>query len=214
MTATVTESPAMKKVLNQPDTLVEEMGEGMALAHPDLLRFDRANKTLYRASLNSKKVTLLSGGGSGHEPAHGGYVGPGLLDAAICGDVFASPSTMQVYRALLESGSEAGSLLIIKNYSGDCMNFEAAAEMAEEDDGLTVRRVYVKDDVAVSKENRVGRRGVAGTLFVHKVAGALAEQGKDLETIQKEAQAVADATKSLGFAFSSCTVSSQRKSNL
>jgi dihydroxyacetone kinase len=157
----------MKKILNKVDDLVIEMCEGMVKAHPTQLVFDRKYKILSRATVNKQKVSLISGGGSGHEPSHGGFVGTGMLDAAVCGDVFASPSTIQVYNAILKTQSEGGTLLIVKNYSGDCMNFDAAAEMADEEDGIKVARVYVNDDVAVKDSLcTVGRRGVAGTIFV------------------------------------------------
>ena len=139
----------MKKILNKVDDLVIEMCEGMIKAHPTQLAFSKKYKVISRAEVNKQKVSLISGGGSGHEPAHAGFVGTGMLDAAVCGDVFASPSTIQVYNAILQTQTEKGTLLIIKNYSGDCMNFDAAAEMAEEEDGIKVARVYVNDDVAV-----------------------------------------------------------------
>ena len=197
----------MKKILNKVEDLVVEMCEGMVKAHPDKLAFDRKHKILSRAKVNEQKVSLISGGGSGHEPSHGGFVGTGMLDAAVCGDVFASPSTIQVYNAILKTQSEGGTLLIVKNYSGDCMNFDAAAEMAEEDDDIKVARVYVNDDVAVKDSlYTVGRRGVAGTIFVHKIAGAAAEQGKSLDEVKAVAEKVIANVRSLGFALTSCTV--------
>ena len=197
----------MKKILNKPEDLVVEMCDGMVKAHPRHLVFNRKFKVLSRAQANKQKVSLISGGGSGHEPAHGGFVGTGMLDAAVCGDVFASPSTIQVYNAILQTQSEKGTLLIIKNYSGDCMNFDAAAEMAEEEDGIKVARVYVNDDVAVKDSTyTVGRRGVAGTIFVHKIAGAAAEQGMALNEVKAVAEKVIANVRSLGFALTSCTV--------
>lgn len=197
----------MKKLLNKVENVVVEMCEGMVKAHPEHLAFNVKHKILSRKQPNTKKVSLISGGGSGHEPAHGGFVGKGMLDAAVCGDVFASPSTIQVYNAIVQTRSEAGTLLIIKNYSGDCMNFDAAAEMAEEDDDIQVARVYVNDDVAVKDSlYTVGRRGVAGTIFVHKIAGAAAEQGRDLAGVKAVAEKVIANVRSLGFALTSCTV--------
>ncbi len=197
----------MKKILNKVEDLVIEMCDGMVKAHPTQLAFDRKYKVLSRVQVNKRKVSLISGGGSGHEPAHGGFVGTGMLDAAVCGDVFASPSTIQVYNAILQTQTEKGTLLIVKNYSGDCMNFDAAAEMAEEDDGIKVARVYVNDDVAVKDSTyTVGRRGVAGTVFVHKIAGAAAEQGMDLAEVKAVAEKVIANVRSLGFALNSCTV--------
>ncbi len=197
----------MKKIINTPESLVVEMCEGMVKAHPEHLAFNTRHKILSRKQLNKHKVSLISGGGSGHEPAHGGFVGMGMLDAAVCGDVFASPSTIQVYNAIVQTRSDKGTLLIIKNYSGDCMNFDAAAEMAEEDDEIQVARVYVNDDVAVKDSlYTVGRRGVAGTVFVHKIAGAAAEEGRDLAGVKAVAEKVIANVRSLGFALTSCTV--------
>lgn len=196
----------MKKIINKVEDIVIEMCEGIVKAHPEQLAFSKKYKIIKRKQLNKDKVTLISGGGSGHEPAHAGFVGKGMLDVAVCGDVFASPSTIQVYTAILETQSDKGTLLIIKNYSGDCMNFDAAAEMAEDDD-ITVEKVYVNDDVAVKDSlYTVGRRGVAGTVFVHKLAGAAAEQGMDLKQVKEVAQKVIKNVRSIGFALTSCTV--------
>lgn len=197
----------MKKILNQVEDIVVQMCEGMVLAHPEQLTFDKKYKIVSRKAPNKNKVCLISGGGSGHEPAHAGFVGKGMLDAAVCGDIFASPSTIQVYNAIVKTQSDAGTLLIIKNYSGDCMNFDAAAEMAEEEDDIKVAKVYVNDDIAVKDSlYTIGRRGVAGTLFVHKIAGAAAEQGKSLNEVKAVAEKVVANVRSLGFALTSCTV--------
>lgn len=197
----------MKKIMNKVEDLVIEMCEGMEKANPDKLTFVRKYKILRRKNLNKDKVSLISGGGSGHEPAHAGFVGKGMLDAAVCGDVFASPSTIQVYNSIQETKSSKGTLLIVKNYSGDCMNFDAAAEMAEEDGDYKVERVYVNDDVAVKDSlYTVGRRGVAGTVFVHKIAGAAAEKGMDLAGVKAVAEKVIANVRSMGFALTSCTV--------
>ena len=199
----------MKKIINTPENLVNEMCEGMVAAHPNQLSFNKKYKLLVRKEINSKKVILISGGGSGHEPAHAGFVGEGMLDVAVCGDVFASPSTIQVYNAIIETESDKGTLLIIKNYSGDIMNFEAAAEMAEDDD-IKVEKVYVNDDVAVKDSlYTVGRRGVAGAVYVHKIAGAAAEKGLSLEEVKTIAEKVIANVKSIGFALTSCTVPSK-----
>lgn len=196
----------MKKIINTPENLVVEMCKGIAKAHPEL-EFVEKYKVVKKREINKDKVSLISGGGSGHEPAHAGFVGKGMLDAAVCGDVFASPSTIQVYNAILKTESKKGTLLIIKNYSGDCMNFDGAAEMAKEDDDINVDQVYVNDDIAVKDSlYTVGRRGVAGTVFVHKLAGAAAEMGKDLAEVKAVANKVIDNVRSLGFAFTSCTV--------
>jgi len=197
----------LKKIINKVEDVVIEMCEGIVKAHPNLLVFNKKYKIIKRKELNKQKVTLISGGGSGHEPAHAGFVGKGMLDAAVCGDVFASPSTIQVYNAILETQSEKGTLLIIKNYSGDCMNFDAAAEMAQDDDDIFVEKVYVNDDVAVKNSlYTIGRRGVAGTIFVHKIAGAAAEQGLDLKQVKQIAQKVIDNVRTIGFSLTSCTV--------
>ncbi len=197
----------MKKIVNNVENLVIEMCEGMIKAHPDMLAFNAKYKIIRRKNPNRAKVSLISGGGSGHEPSHGGLVGKGMLDAAVCGDVFASPSTIQVYQSILETKSDKGTLLIVKNYSGDCMNFNSAAEMAEEDDGIKVEKVYVNDDVAVKDSlYTVGRRGVAGTVFVHKCAGAAAEKGLEIGAVKAVAEKVIANVRSMGFAFTSCTV--------
>lgn len=196
----------MKKIINKVEDIVIEMCEGMAKAHPEYLKSSEKYKLIIRKELNKNKVSLISGGGSGHEPAHGGFVGKGMLDAAVCGDVFASPSTIQVYNAITETESDKGTLLIIKNYSGDCMNFDGAAEMAEDDD-IKVEKVYVNDDVAVKDSlYTVGRRGVAGTVLVHKIVGAAAEKGLELPEVKAAAEKAITNVKSIGFAFTSCTV--------
>lgn len=195
----------MKKIINTPETVVPEMCNGIVLANPSLSIIHKY-KVIKRKNINGNKVCLISGGGSGHEPAHAGFVGTGMLDAAVCGDVFASPSQVQVYQAIRAVAGEKGVLLVIKNYSGDLMNFKNAASMAKED-GINVDYVCVNDDIAVNDSlYTVGRRGVAGTIFVHKAAGALAESGASLEEVKAVAQKVIDNTRSIGFAISSCTV--------
>lgn len=195
----------MQKIMNRPETVVMEMCSGIANAHPEL-EFIQKYKIIKKRKIDPNKVSLISGGGSGHEPAHAGYVGKGMLDAAVCGDVFASPSQVQVYQALKATAGSRGTLMIIKNYSGDMMNFRNAAFLAEED-GISVDYVKVEDDIAVQDSlYTVGRRGVAGTVFVHKCAGAAAEKGMDLPEVKRIAQKAADRVRSLGFAFSSCTV--------
>lgn len=195
----------MKKIINKPENVVMEMCNGIAMAHPEL-EFIKKYKVIKRKNIDKNKVSLISGGGSGHEPAHAGFVGKGMLDAAVCGDVFASPSQIQVYQSIKSTASDKGTLLIIKNYSGDMMNFKNAAYLASED-GIKVDYVRVEDDIAVEDSlYTVGRRGVAGTVFVHKIAGAAAELGKSLEDIKSIAQKAADNVRSLGFALTSCTV--------
>lgn len=197
----------MKKIMNTPETIVTEMCEGMVLAFPEIIQFDQENRVIKRKKTNIDKVILISGGGSGHEPAHAGYVGKGMLDAAVCGDVFASPSVMQIYNAVLGLQSKKGVLLIVKNYSGDVMNFNGAASMIEEDLGIHVEKVFIDDDVAVTNSlYTVGRRGVAGTFFVHKIAGALAEEGADLDKVKSIAEEVISQVRTMGFALTSCTL--------
>ena len=195
----------MKKVMNEPEDLVVEMCNGMAMAHPEL-EFMKKYKVMKKKGLNEDKVTLISGGGSGHEPAHAGLVGKGMLDAAVCGDVFASPSQIQVYQAIKATAGKKGALLVIKNYSGDIMNFKNAAHMASED-GIPVEYVKVDDDIAVEDSlYTVGRRGVAGTVLVHKIAGAAAEEGRSLKEVKEVAEKAAENVRSIGFALTSCTV--------
>lgn len=196
----------MKKIINTPESFVYDMCHGLAKAHPDL-EFVEKFKIVKKKEINPAKVSLISGGGSGHEPAHAGFVGKGMLDCAVCGDVFASPSQVQVYNAIKQVSTDKGVLLIVKNYSGDCMNFNNAMNDAIEDDGIKVDAVYVNDDIAVKDSlYTVGRRGVAGTVLVHKCAGAAAEQGKDLPEVKRIANKVIDNVRSFGFAFTSCTV--------
>jgi len=195
----------MKKVMNKAEDMVLEMAKGMVLAHPELELISKY-KIIKKKELNPQKVSLISGGGSGHEPAHAGYIGKGMLDAAVCGDIFASPSQIQVYQAIKATAGEKGTLLIIKNYSGDMMNFKNAAYLCEED-GIEVDYVRVEDDIAVEDSlYTVGRRGVAGTVLVHKIAGAAAEEGRDLQSVKAVAEKAAANVRSLGFALTSCTV--------
>ena len=191
--------------MNTPETFVYDMCHGLAKAHPEL-EFVEKFKIVKKKVINPQKVSLISGGGSGHEPAHAGFVGKGMLDCAVCGDVFASPSQVQIYNAIKECATEKGVLLIIKNYSGDCMNFNGAMNDIIEDEGVKVDAVYVNDDIAVKDSlYTVGRRGVAGTVFVHKCAGAAAEKGQSLEQVKAVANKVIDNVRSFGFAFTSCT---------
>lgn len=195
----------MKKIMNRSETMVPEMCAGIALAYPEL-EFVKRYKIIKKREQNADKVSLISGGGSGHEPAHAGFVGKGMLDAAVCGDIFASPSQIQIYQAIKETAGNAGTLMIIKNYSGDMMNFKNAARLAEED-GISVEYVKVDDDIAVQDSlYTVGRRGVAGTVLVHKIAGAAAEQGYSLKQVKAYAENAVLNTRSIGFAFTSCTV--------
>ncbi|MCU9612702.1 dihydroxyacetone kinase subunit DhaK [Caldibacillus lycopersici] len=197
----------MKKLVNDPNQVVIEMMEGMLEAHPEQLKRIPGTTVLARKDAPVQgKVGLVSGGGSGHEPAHAGYVGKGMLDAAVCGEVFTSPTPDQVYEAIKAVDSGKGVLLIIKNYTGDIMNFEMAAEMAEAE-GIQVAKVVVNDDVAVEDSTyTTGRRGIAGTVLVHKIAGAMADSGASLAEVEAVANKVIANVRSMGMALTPCTI--------
>lgn len=196
----------MKKIINNPDNVVDEMLDGMAASQPEYLTRLKGFEIMVRTTKKENKVALVSGGGSGHEPAHAGYVGKGMLDAAVAGPVFTSPTPDQIYEAVKAVDTGKGVLLVIKNYSGDVMNFEMAAEMAAADD-IKVERVITNDDVAVKDSTyTIGRRGIAGTIFVHKIAGAKAEAGADLADVKAVAEKVIANERSMGMALSPCTV--------
>jgi dihydroxyacetone kinase-like protein len=196
----------MKKVINVPEQVVEEMLQGMVLAHPQYVKRIEGFDVLVRANAPESKVALVSGGGSGHEPSHAGFVGKGMLDGAVAGAVFTSPTPDQVYEAVKAVDNGKGVLLIIKNYSGDVMNFEMAIEMAEAD-GIVVDKVIVNDDVAVENSTwTIGRRGIAGTVLVHKITGAKAETGADLAEVKRVAGKVISNVRSMGMALAPCTV--------
>lgn len=196
----------MKKFINDVAQIENEMIQGLVKAYPKQLRKLDCGNVVVRADKKVGKVALISGGGSGHEPAHGGFVGKGMLDAAVAGAVFTSPTPDQIYEGIKAIGTDAGVLMVVKNYTGDVMNFEMAAEMAEAD-GIKVKHVVTNDDVAVKDSlYTVGRRGVAGTLFVHKIAGAKAEAGATLDEVQAVAQKVIDNVRTMGVAISPCTV--------
>jgi dihydroxyacetone kinase-like protein len=196
----------MKKLINRPEDVEQQMIQGIVKAHGEYVKRLEGFNVLLRADKKAGKVALVSGGGSGHEPAHGGFVGEGMLDAAVCGAIFTSPTPDQVYEAIKAVDAGAGVLLIIKNYTGDVLNFEMAAEMAEAD-GIKVLNVVVNDDVAVMDSlYTTGRRGVAGTILVHKIAGALAETGATLEQVQAVANKVIANVRTMGMALTACTV--------
>jgi len=202
----------MKKLINNPEQVVQEMLSGFVLAHPQYVRQLPNTSVIVRADAPVQgKVGLVSGGGSGHEPSHGGFVGKGMLDAAVAGEVFTSPTPDQVFEAIKAVDSGKGVLLIIKNYTGDCMNFEMAAELAETE-GIKVAKVIVNDDVAVEDSTyTTGRRGIAGTVFVHKIAGAMAEKGASLEEVEAVANKVIQNVRSMGMALTPCTIPSAGK---
>jgi dihydroxyacetone kinase-like protein len=200
----------MKKFLNSPDTLLAESLDGFEAAHADIVILGDERKFVRRRALTRGKVALISGGGSGHEPLHAGFVGHGMLDAACPGQIFTSPTPDQMLAAIDAVDQRAGVVLIVKNYEGDVMNFEMAAEMS---DGRCVT-VVTDDDVAVETSTySTGRRGVAGTLVVEKVVGGAAEKGLGREALQALGQSVNRRTRSMGVALTSCTVPAAGKPN-
>jgi len=197
----------MKKLINDPNDVVVEALLGVEAAHPDL-RVDHANKIVYRGDApKSGKVGIISGGGSGHEPLHGGFVGLGMLDAACAGEMFTSPVPDQMLAATKLVDGGAGVLHVVKNYTGDVMNFEMAAEMAAAETGAEVVSVVTDDDVAVQDSTwTAGRRGVGVTVLLEKIAGAAAEEGRDLGAVADIARKVNAQGRSMGVALTSCTV--------
>ncbi|MEV5015671.1 dihydroxyacetone kinase subunit DhaK [Streptomyces sp. NPDC053780] len=195
----------MKMLINVPETVVADALRGMAAAHPELA-VDVENRVIVRRDAPvAGQVALVSGGGSGHEPLHGGFVGPGMLAAACPGEVFTSPVPDQMVRAAAAVDSGAGVLFVVKNYTGDVLNFDMAAELAE-DEGIQVAKVLVNDDVAVTDSlYTAGRRGTGATLFVEKIAGAAAQEGRPLEQVESLARRVNDSSRSFGFALSAVT---------
>jgi dihydroxyacetone kinase-like protein len=196
----------MKKLINAPEDVVTDALAGMAAAHPSLT-VDLDNKIITRAGAPAPgKVGLVSGGGSGHEPLHGGFVGYGMLDAACAGEVFTSPVPDQMLAATRAVNGGAGVLHVVKNYTGDVLNFRMAAELAE-DEGIEVAPVVINDDVAVQDSlYTAGRRGTGATVFVEKIAGALAERGAALTEVAAVAAEVNERSRSFGVALTSCTV--------
>jgi phosphoenolpyruvate---glycerone phosphotransferase subunit DhaK len=193
----------MKKFINSVETMLAESLDGFAAAHADIITLGPERKFMLRRSPSTGKVALISGGGSGHEPLHAGFVGQGMLDAACPGQIFTSPTPDQIVEAAAAVGGKAGVLFIVKNYAGDCMNFEMAAELYES----PAATIVTNDDVAVEKSTySAGRRGVAGTLVVEKIVGAAAEKGMDLKSCAELGVEVNARTRSLGVALTSCTV--------
>ncbi|WP_374689159.1 dihydroxyacetone kinase subunit DhaK [Promineifilum sp.] len=197
----------MKKLINAVPDVVKEQLEGMAVAHPDLLKVHFDENFVYRADAPvAGKVAIISGGGSGHEPMHGGFVGMGMLDAACPGEVFTSPTPVQMYEAAKMVNSGAGVLFIVKNYTGDVLNFETAAEMALAD-GIPVQNILIDDDVAVKDSlYTAGRRGVGTTVLAEKIVGAAAEAGYNLEQCADLCRKVNSYGRTMGMALTSCTV--------
>jgi dihydroxyacetone kinase-like protein len=197
----------MKKLINDPRAVVDESVEGFGMAHADIVDVHPEPKYVVRKGAPvAGKVALVSGGGSGHEPLHAGFVGLGMLDAAVPGAVFTSPTPDQIIPATVAVDSGAGVVHIVKNYTGDVLNFETAAEMAQAE-GVHVRSVLVNDDVAVEDSlYTAGRRGVGGTVLVEKIAGASAQRGDDLDTVTAIAERVVANVRTMGVALSGCTV--------
>lgn len=196
----------MKKILNQPTDVVTEMLDGLAYVHNDLVHRIEGFDIIARNEEKSGKVALISGGGSGHEPSHAGFVGEGMLSAAVCGAVFTSPTPDQVLEAIKEADEGAGVFMVIKNYSGDIMNFEMAQDMAEME-GIEVASVVVDDDIAVEDSLYTqGKRGVAGTILVHKILGHAARHSKSLQEIKAIADELVPNIHTVGLALSGATV--------
>lgn len=196
----------MKKIINRPEDVVAEMIGGLTYAYDHLIEKLPDYEVILRKYPKTGRVGLVSGGGSGHEPAHAGFVGEGMLSAAVCGAVFTSPTPDQVLEAIKAADEGAGVLLIIKNYTGDVMNFEMAREMAEMED-IKVAQIIVDDDIAVENSlYTAGRRGVAGTVLVHKILGAAAKAGQSLEEVKALAEAIMPNIKTIGIALSAATV--------
>jgi phosphoenolpyruvate---glycerone phosphotransferase subunit DhaK len=196
----------MKKFVNDPKQFVPEMLKGLALANPETLKYEPKYNLIYRADApNNSKVTIIQGSGSGHEPAHVMTVGKGMLDAACPGDVFAAPPLDFITETVELLKSDKGVLLLVNNYTGDRMSFEMAEEAAEAD-GISVRTVYIDDDVSVKDSTyTVGRRGVAGNFFVMKAVGAAAEDGADLDELVRIGEKVNSVTRTMGIALTACT---------
>lgn len=205
----------MKKLINRPADVVSEMTDGLVALYPGLSRLADLN-VIIRSDIDSvrdRRVALISGGGSGHEPAHAGYVGPGMLSAAVAGEVFTSPSAESVYAAIKAVAGKPGVLLIVKNYTGDRLNFGLAAEMARAD-GIDVEMVIVGDDVATaSMKETAGRRGIAGTVLVHKIAGAAAAEGQSLAAVRRTASDAAESVATMGLSLAPGIVPAVGKPN-
>lgn len=192
----------MKKLIDSPASVLDTSLQGFAKAHADIVQLNTEPNFIYRRQRKAGKVALISGGGSGHEPLHSGFVGFGMLDAACPGQIFTSPTPDQMLAAAQAVDGGAGVLFIVKNYAGDVMNFEMAGEMLE----IPNASVLVNDDVSLPKSHSIGRRGVAGTTIVEKIVGAAAERGDDLDACKALGERVVRATASMGVALTSCTV--------
>ena len=202
----------MKKIINKVENILYEMLDGISRAYPDKLE-KVPNYNIIKRKEIKNKVNLVSGGGSGHEPAHAGYVGYGMLDAAVAGEVFTSPTPDQILEAIRNVKSEKGVILIIKNYTGDIMNFEMAEELADME-GIRIDKVIVNDDIAMEDSTyTIGRRGVAGTVFIHKITGGAAEDGLSIEEVKRIAEKAVKNTKTLGMSMGPCVVPASGKAS-
>ena len=198
----------MKKIINDVGNVVPEMVDGLVRSYPQYLRQIPDTEAVMRADEDSMagKVGIVSGGGSGHEPAHAGFVGKGMLSGAVCGQVFTSPTPDQIYEAIKQADHGKGVFLVVKNYSGDVMNFDMAKDLAEVDD-IQTKTIVVDDDIAVEDSLFTqGKRGVAGTVLMHKILGAAADQGASLDDLEQLAQAVLPNIKTIGIALHAATV--------
>lgn len=196
----------MKKIINQPGDVVSQMVKGLASAHADILAQVPDTQVLYRTVETPDIVGIVSGGGSGHEPSHAGFVGKGMLSAAVSGEVFTSPTPDQILEGIKAADNGAGVFVVIKNYTGDVMNFEIAQEFAEAE-GIETAAIIVDDDIAMEDSTyTAGRRGIAGTVFMHKIIGYYADQGKSLSDLKAIAEKVNDNLKSIGLALTAATV--------
>lgn len=200
----------MKKLINKVENIVEEMLEGIVASNPEkLVKIENFN--VIARKNKTEKVGIVSGGGSGHEPAHAGFVGVGMLDAAVSGEVFTSPTPDQVLEGIKAANNGKGVLLVIKNYTGDVMNFEMAAELAQMEN-IQVEKIVIGDDIAVENSTyTIGRRGIAGTLFVHKIAGSCAEDGANLEDVKRIAEKVSNNIVTMGMSLGPCIVPASGK---
>lgn len=196
----------MKKIMNDPSQIVNEMVSGFIKVHQDRIYQVPDTNVIARKEKEMSKTALLSGGGSGHEPAHAGFVGRGMLNGAVCGQVFTSPTPDQIFEGIKAVHQGGGVLLVVKNYSGDVMNFDMAKDLAEMEN-IEVASVLVDDDIAVEDSTYTqGKRGVAGTIFVHKILGAYAEDGMPLQELAEEGKEVVRQLKTIGVALSGATV--------
>ena len=196
----------MKKFINDVENVEKEMWQGLLKAYPDKIKGIECEGVLVRKEKDSNKVAVISGGGSGHEPSFGGYIGKGMLDAVVCGSIYTSPAADHIYEAIKAVATDKGVLMIPMNYTGDIMNFEMAADIAQMD-GIKTDMVVTNDDVAVDNSlYTVGRRGVAGTVFVHKIAGAMAETGASLEEVKAVAEKANANVRTMGVAINPSTI--------